>query len=210
MRGKDAAGVKVIGITGGVGAGKSAVLKYLAEKPGVRVVEADEVGHLLMEPGTECFCRIREHFGEGVIREDGTLDRAAVAKIVFSDEKELAWQSGLMHPAVKQWIREAIEEERTKGNCRLFVVEAALLIEDHYEEICSEFWYIAAEKEVRRARLKETRGYSDEKIDAIFANQKPDEEYRKHCARVIENNGTKEEVYGQIDRLLEEKGETDR
>ena len=90
------------------------------------------------------------------------------------------------------------------------MVEAALLIEDHYEEICSEFWYIAAEKEVRRARLKETRGYSDEKIDAIFANQKPDEEYRKHCARVIENNGTKEEVYGQIDRLLEEKGETDR
>ena len=203
MRGKEAAGVKVIGITGGVGAGKSAVLKYLAEKPGVRVVEADEVGHLLMEPGTEGFRRIREHFGEGVIREDGTLDRAAVAKIVFSDEKELAWQSGLMHPAVKQWIREAIEEERTKGNCRLFVVEAALLIENGFGEVVDEMWYIYAREEVRRKRLSVSRGYTPEKIDRIMSSQLSENEFRKHCDFVIDNSDSLENSYRQIRQKLE-------
>ena len=126
--------MRVIGITGGVGAGKSAILKYLTGMPGVRVVEADEVGHLLMEPGMECYEKIRSHFGETVITPDGQLDRAAVAKIVFADKKELEWQNALMHPAIKNWIRQEIEKERQQGECTLFVVEAALLIEDHYEE----------------------------------------------------------------------------
>ncbi|MEI3519879.1 MAG: dephospho-CoA kinase [Anaerosacchariphilus sp.] len=121
--------MRVIGITGGVGAGKSAILKYLTAISGVRVVEADEVGHLLMEPGMECFEKIRAHFGERVLTPDGQLDRAAVAKIVFADKKELDWQSELMHPAIKNWIRREIEKERQQGACALFVVEAALLIE---------------------------------------------------------------------------------
>ena len=89
--------MRVIGITGGVGAGKSAILKHLTAISGVRVVEADEVGHLLMEPGMECFEKIRAHFGERVLTPDGQLDRAAVAKIVFADKKELDWQNELMH-----------------------------------------------------------------------------------------------------------------
>lgn len=198
--------MRVIGITGGVGAGKSAILKYLTGMPGVRVVEADEVGHLLMEPGMECYEKIRSHFGETVITPDGQLDRAAVAKIVFADKKELDWQNALMHPAIKNWIRQEIEKERQQGECRLFVVEAALLIEDHYEEFCEEFWYIYTEPEIRRARIKESRGYSDEKIDAIFRKQCSDAEFRAHCAEVIDNNSTKEAVYEQVDTLLEKLG----
>lgn len=119
--------MRVIGITGGVGAGKSAILKYLTAISGVRVVEADEVGHLLMEPGMECFEKIRAHFGERVLTPDGQLDRAAVAKIVFADKKELDWQNELMHPAIKNWIRREIEKERQQGACALFVVEAHCL-----------------------------------------------------------------------------------
>ena len=195
--------MRVIGITGGVGAGKSAVLKYLKAIPGVRVLEADQVGHLLMEPGTECFQRIREHFGERVIAEDGSLDRAAVARIIFSDKKELEWQNALMHPAIKEWIRQELRQERQQGTCKLFVVEAALLIEDHYEDLCEVFWYLYTRPELRRERLKESRGYSDEKIDSIFARQRTDAEFRSHCREVIDNNGTKEELYGQIDLLLQ-------
>ncbi|MGN8800317.1 dephospho-CoA kinase [Candidatus Merdisoma sp. HCP28S3_D10] len=202
--------MRVIGITGGVGAGKSAVLKYLKAIPVVRVLEADQVGHLLMEPGTECFQRIREHFGERVIAEDGSLDRAAVARIIFSDKKELEWQNALMHPAIKEWIRQEIRLERQQGTCKLFVVEAALLIEDHYEDLCEAFWYLYTRPELRRERLKESRGYSDEKIDSIFARQRTDTEFRSHCREVIDNNGTKEELYGQIDLLLQKLGiETD-
>ncbi len=202
--------MRVIGITGGVGAGKSAVLKYLKAIPGVRVLEADQVGHLLMEPGMECFQRIREHFGERVIAEDGSLDRAAVAHIIFSDKKELEWQNALMHPAIKEWIRQELELERQQGACKLFVVEAALLIEDHYEDLCEAFGYLYTRPELRRERLKESRGYSDEKIDSIFARQRTDAEFRSHCREVIDNNGTKEELYGQIDLLLQKLGiETD-
>ena len=202
--------MRVIGITGGVGAGKSAVLKYLKAIPVVRVLEADQVGHLLMEPGTECFQRIREHFGEQVIAEDGSLDRAAVARIIFSDKKELEWQNALMHPAIKEWIRQELEHERQQGACKLFVVEAALLIEDHYEDLCEAFWYLYTRPELRRERLKESRGYSDEKIDSIFARQRTDAEFRSHCREVIDNNGTKEELYGQIDLILQKLGiETD-
>ena len=198
--------MRVIGITGGVGAGKSAVLKYLKAIPGVRVLEADQVGHLLMEPGMECFQRIREHFGERVIAEDGSLDRAAVARIIFSDKKELEWQNALMHPAIKEWIRQELRQERQQGTCKLFVVEAALLIEDHYEDLCEAFWYLYTRPELRRERLKESRGYSDEKIDSIFARQRTDAEFRSRCREVIDNNGTKEELYGQIDLLLQKLG----
>jgi len=170
--------MRVIGITGGVGAGKSAILKYLTAISGVRVVEADEVGHLLMEPGMECFEKIRAHFGERVLTPDGQLDRAAVAKIVFADKKELDWQNELMHPAIKNWIRREIEKERQQGACALFVVEAALLIEDHYEEICDELWYVYVEDSIRRKRLKYARGYEDCKVDQIFEAQLPKDLYR--------------------------------
>lgn len=87
------------------------------------------------------------------------------------------------------------------------MIEAALLIEDHYEEICDELWYIYAEPQVRRERLRASRGYSDEKISAIFASQLSDEEFRKHCQAVIDNSGCIEEAYkeiqGQIDKALE-------
>ncbi len=195
--------MRVFGLTGGVGAGKSAVLQYLESKQGIQVIEADAVGHLLMKPGMECYEKIREHFGDAVVSADGSLDRKAVAKIVFRDKKEMQWQNRLMHPAIKNWIRCRIEKERLEGTCRLFVIEAALLIEDHYEELCEEFWYLYTRPELRRERLKESRGYSDEKIDAIFQKQATDAEFRSHCKEVIDNNGTKEEVYLQVDKLLQ-------
>ena len=196
--------MRVIGITGGVGAGKSAILKYLTAISGVRVVEADEVGHLLMEPGMECFEKIRAHFGERVLTPDGQLARAAVAKIVFADKKELDWQNELMHPAIKNWIRREIEKERQQGACALFVVEAALLIEDHYEEICDELWYVYVEDSIRRKRLKYARGYEDCKVDQIFEAQLPKDLFMRHCDRVIDNSGQFEETKIQLNKIIED------
>ena len=198
--------MKVLGITGGVGAGKSTVLAYLQALPGVRVVQADEVGHLVMEPGTDAFRKIREHFGTGILTGDGKIDRAALARIVFSDSRELDWLNSVIHPAVKQWIRGEIRKAESGGDCRLFVIEAALLIEDHYEELCEEFWYIYTKPELRRERLKASRGYQDEKIDAIFANQQTDAVFRSCCQEVIDNSKSPEDTVNQVKRLLAKKG----
>lgn len=198
--------MRVIGITGGVGAGKSTILNFLESLPGVRVEEADRIGHLVMEPGAECFQKIREHFGESVIGGNGQIDRPALSQIVFADKKELEWLNHVIHPAVKEWFRREIRSEQEKGSLRLFVIEAALLIEDQYQELCEEFWYVYTDPQLRRERLKASRGYSDEKIDSVFRNQQTDAQFRMYCQEVIDNSGSPEQTVKQVRELLEKKG----
>lgn len=198
--------MKIIGITGGVGAGKSTVLSFLESEYGARVIQADLVGHLVMEPGTQGYRAIVDHFGSGILDAEGNIDRRALGGIVFADAGELAVLNSIIHPAVKNWIRWEIDREREAGTCKLLIVEAALLIEDHYEEICEEFWYIYTSPEIRRERLRQTRGYSNEKITAIFGNQQPDKVFRAHCREVIDNSGSREEARAQIRGLIRRRG----
>ena len=192
--------MKFIGITGGVGAGKSAVLDYMATKPGVRVMLADEIAHELMEPGTDCYEQIRQAFPEhDIYKEDGHFDRIKLAKVIFSDGNRRA---RIVHPAVKAYVIAEAKRERQEGKLALLVLEAALLIEEHYDEICDELWYIYTTEENRRARLKASRGYSDAYVDRMFASQLSEEEYRRHCRVVIDNNGTLEETLTQTEEAL--------
>ena len=177
--------MKFIGITGGVGAGKSAVLDYLATKPGVRVMLADEIAHELMEPGTDCYEQIRQAFPEhDIYKEDGHFDRIKLAKVIFSDENKRAGMNGIVHPAVKAYVIAEAKRERQEGTLALLVLEAALLIEEHYDEICDELWYIYT------------------KVQQIFSSQLKEAEYRKHCSVVIDNNEGLEEMQRQIDAAV--------
>lgn len=203
--------MKIIGITGGVGAGKSEVLSFLEKACGAFVIQADRVGHLVMEPGTRGYRRIVEAFGERVLKEETEhpaagrerpVDRGVLGEIVFHDPEKRKVLNGIIHPEVKSFIRGEIERVEKAGNYRLFVMEAALLIEDHYEEICGEFWYIHASEAVRRERLLKSRGYTEEKITAIFHSQQPEAVFRARCQAVIENGGSMEETHAQILRLL--------
>lgn len=194
--------MKVIGITGGVGAGKSEILKYLKEKHGAVVIEADKVGHLLMEPGGACYYSIVEKFGSSILNGDQTINRGKLGKIVFADEGLLAELNKIIHPRVKSHIVSEIAKERAYHRTEYFVVEAALLIEDHYDVICDEMWYIHTDASVRAERLKETRGYDDEKITSICANQKSPEEFRSACQVVIDNSGDLAGTQKQIDEQL--------
>ena len=194
--------MKVIGITGGVGAGKSEILKYFKEKYGAVVVEADKVGHLLMEPGGACYYSIVEKFGSSILNGDQTINRGKLGKIVFADAALLDALNKIIHPRVKSHIVSEIAKERAYHRTEIFVVEAALLIEDHYDVICDELWYIDADADVRAKRLKETRGYDDEKIASIMANQKSPEEFRSACQVVINNSGNLASTYEQIDKQL--------
>ena len=193
--------MKVIGVTGGVGAGKSEVLGYIAKHWNATVVEADEVGYLVMRPGKACYSAIVDLFGTEIVKEDQTLDRELIAKIVFENKEMLAKMNGIVHPAVKEYIKKAIKREE-ENETNIFIVEAALLIEDKYDEICDELWYIYTREEIREARLMESRGYSREKVQQIFSSQLKEAEYRKHCSVVIDNNEGLEEMQRQIDAAV--------
>ncbi|MBO5259103.1 MAG: dephospho-CoA kinase [Agathobacter sp.] len=195
--------MRFIGVTGGVGAGKSAILSYLEQKPRTKVMLADEIAHFLMEPGTDCYEALRKEFAsEPIWQEDGHFDKEALGKMIFSDPDKRDRLNGIVHPAVKEYVRQQQKLESEKGELDLLILEAALLIEEKYNEICDELWYIYTDSNIRRLRLKESRGYSDEKIDNILASQLSEEEYRKACQFVIDNNGTFEESAAQIENAL--------
>lgn len=195
--------MKFIGITGGVGAGKSEILSYLGKKTGVRVMLADEIAHELMEAGTDCYKCLRQTFNdEDIWNSDGSINREKLAKVIFSDKLKRDIMNSIVHPAVKEYVIRQQEYEKERGELSLLVLEAALLIEEHYDKICDELWYIYTSEENRRDRLKASRGYSDEKIDNIFKSQLSEEEYRKYCAVVIDNNGSVEAAFEQIDKAL--------
>ena len=194
--------MKVIGVTGGVGAGKSEILTYIAENWDAAVVETDEVGYLVMRPGKSCFAPIVELFGPGILQEDGTLDRAKIAELVFGDKELLEKLNAIVHPAVKRYIQKAIDRERALDT-DIFIVESALLVEDKYNAICDELWYIYADEETRTERLMKNRGYSKEKILSIFANQLSEDEFSEQCDFEIDNSGDFEDTKEQIKRRMQ-------
>ena len=192
--------MKVIGITGGVGSGKSEVLQYLEQEYGAYVCQMDETARNLQKSGTECFRKIVEHFGEAVVGRDGELDRGRLGGIVFSDEEELKVLNGIVHPEVLRWVREDIAR-RAEAGAGLYIVESALLTEVG-SELCGELWYIYAEESVRRRRLKASRGYTDEKITQMMASQPAEDAFRRACGVVIDNSGSFEETKREIGERL--------
>ena len=195
--------IKVLGITGGIGTGKSTVLDYIGKMYHARVIQADQAAHLLMEPGQVCYYKIVESFGSGILRGDQKIDREKMAAVVFSDKEKLKRLNQIVHPAVKEYIIAEIKRERRNGTVPFIVLEAALLIEDHYESICDEFWYVYADEDVRRQRLMQYRGYTAEKVKQVMKNQLRENVFRQHCQFVIDNSSNiVENTYEQIDRGL--------
>lgn len=198
--------MKFIGITGGVGAGKSEILGYLASHYHAKVMLADEIAHDLMTPGTTCYDIIKKEFEtEDIFLPDDMIDRPKMAAVIFGDAKKRERMNAIVHPAVKEYILETYHREQQAGELEYLILEAALLIEEHYDEICDELWYIYTSEENRRKRLKENRGYSDEKINTIFQSQLTEEVYRRHCKVVIDNNHTPEDAFLQIRTYLDEE-----
>ena len=195
--------MKILGVTGGVGAGKSTVLNYLEKRYGAKLILADLVGHEVMEPGHEAYEQVVKVFGQEIVSEDKTIDRKALGAIVFADEKKRMILNRIIHPAVRQEILRRLEEAELL-HLSYVVVEAALFLEENYDAFCDETWYIYTDEKIRRQRLKESRGYSDERIDQIFRSQKTHEEFQKRCLFMIDNNGSEEETFRQIDRRMKE------
>jgi dephospho-CoA kinase len=226
---------KVIGVTGGVGCGKSVVLDYLRTHYNCIILKSDEAAHRLYEPGGRCYGALKDLFAKQAAAEnggspatahsgsasqdavsahplfhaDGCFDRQEMAARMFRSPALRQKVNALLHPAVMQYIREQIAQFRA-GNLQnpdgvpydLFFLEAALLIENGFLADTDEMWYIYTAENIRRARLKKDRGYTDEKIDGIMKVQLSEAEFRASCSAVIDNSGTPEETQRQIDALL--------
>lgn len=192
--------MKVVSITGGVGSGKSEVLRVLKEEFGAQVILADEVAHQLMELGKSGYKKVVEALGTSFLNADGSINRKKLAELIFNDEKALEQMNAIIHPMV--W-RE-IQYEITHSDKALIVVEAALFDEEH-NAMFDEIWYVYTTRENRIKRLMASRGYTEEKCLDIMSNQASEEEYRSLAAHVLDNNGSVEAIRDQIAAFLSEE-----
>lgn len=194
--------MKVIGITGGVGSGKSSVLKLLKERFNAYILMADDIAKEIMCRGNAGYEQVVEMFSEDILDKDKNIDREKLATIVFHNKNKRIVLNSIIHPLVKKIILNKINELKIAGTYDYVFVEAALLIEDHYDVICDELWYIYVPADIRRQRLKDSRGYSDEKIDSVFNSQLSEETYRSVCVNTIDNSKDIEYTMSQIEKLL--------
>ena len=193
--------MKVIGITGGIGCGKSEVLNYLATL-GAYIVEADKLAGSLMKKGETTYDRVVEEFGYDIIAGDGEIDRVKLGNIVFGNAQLLEKLNGIVHPAVKAFIINDINEKRNAGYTKHYIIEAALLIQDGYSNICDEIWYIYADTETRLQRLIKGRGGDASKYKMVMNNQADEDYYKNNSDRIIDNNGEFEKTQNVLKALL--------
>lgn len=194
--------MRTIGITGGIGSGKTKVLMYLNFSYRCKVIVADEIAHIVKEPGQICYRALIDLLGEEVLDEEGYIDKEKMSDRVFNDNNLLNKVNAIIHPAVQTYIKTMIAQEQESEEIDFLVIEAALLIEAGYIDILDEIWYVYSEESVRIKRLIESRGFTKEKINTIMASQLSEEEFRKHCGFVIDNSETLEYTYQQIDEKL--------
>lgn len=191
--------MKVIGLTGGIGSGKSTVSGYLAEL-GAVIIDADKVGHEAFKPHTAAWHDVVEAFGNEVLAPDGEIDRAKLGGVVFNNPESLKKLNGIMHPRIKQMIKIQIENYRKKG-LKVVVVEAYGLIEADWISIVDQVWVTVSSESVVLERLKKQRVLDEEQILARIRSQLSPEERGKYADVIIQNDGKLEEMKGKVKEL---------
>lgn len=198
----DGDSMKIIGLTGGVGSGKSTVGKIMQENFSLKLVMTDALGHLAMKVGTESYKKILSEFQADILQENGEIDRKKLGEIVFKDENKLDKLNQIIHPWVIEYLKKDIEEEKKRKQYQYYVMESAILFQSHLDCLCQEKWYVDAKEEIRRQRLKDSRGYSDEKIDNIFKTQEENEQYKLQCEVEISTNNGEQSILPQLEQFL--------
>ncbi len=193
--------MKKIGITGGVGAGKSIVLTMLGELCKCRISQADQIAWRLEEKDGVCYRPLVELLGKPVLDRNGAIDRKKMAAMIFPDPKLTKAVNAIVHPAVLKETKREIQEAKKDGYDYYFL-EAALLIEGKCDTILDEVWYVYAPKKERLRRLMQDRGYSKEKVLSIMARQMTEKDFRLHADRVIRNDREPEAVRKQLEKWL--------
>jgi dephospho-CoA kinase len=194
--------MKVIGITGGVGAGKSTVVGILQKHYTIEYLHCDVIARTLMERGGSAHEELLSLFGEDLVNADGTLNRGKLYERAFLGDR-VEELNACVHPKVRIYVEDRIASLRAERFEGIVLIEAALLIEAGYKDICDELWYVHTPVEMRRARLKANRGYSDERVESIMAEQASEELFFSQSDFVLYNDSSREECEMHIVEQVE-------
>ena len=190
----------LVGLTGGIGSGKSTVSAMLAER-GAEIIDADRIAREVVMPGTSAWCKIREHFGPEVLFADGTIDRQTLASIVFGDQSKLALLNEITHPAIFQRIADRLEDARDRDV--IVVLDAALLIETGLAQRVDVLVVTHSPKEIQVERLT-AQGMAPAHAKARMAAQLAPEEQMARADILIDNSGPLEDLWRQVDEVWKE------
>lgn len=200
---------KIIGLTGGIATGKSTVSRYLAEK-GISIIDADIAARKVVEPQTEGLAQIVDAFSHDVLHADGSLNRKQLGKIVFSDEAKRLQLNALLHPLIRQWIRD--ETARlTSEQQPIIVLDIPLLYEAGYRKHCHQVVVVYTSKETQLKRLMERDGLNETEAKDRIDSQMSIEDKKELADIVIDNEGSLRETYEQVEQwlaTLKEPGKT--
>lgn len=191
-----------IGLTGGIGSGKTTVTKILAEL-GAPIIDADKVGHAIYEPSGPAYAEMIAAFGEDILAPDRTIDRKRLGPIVFADPSALRQLNAIVHPKMFARMRAMVGAMRTAGERKPIVIEAAVLIEANWMPLFDEIWLVEAGKQHVVERVELERGLKREQIEARIRAQLADDQRRKHATVVISNDGTIAELRAKVMKLWE-------
>ena len=191
----------IIGLTGGIGCGKSEAAKHLKSLGAVHV-DADGISREMTAPGGQALPAIREKFGDEVFAQDGTLDRAALGKIVFESEPHRRMLEGIIHPLVQSRTLAEIEAAGARGD-KVVILDVPLLFETGMDVLCDETWVVTASHETQISRVME-RGLTAQQAQARIDSQMPGEERSARATRVINTDRSIERTQAELNSLFQQ------
>ena len=194
--------MKIVGLTGGISSGKSTVSSYLKQLK-IPVIDADEVARKVVEPNSQGAIEIRKTFGNDVFEEDGSLNRQKLGALIFSNTENRKKLDELLQPLIKIMILDEIEEQRQKGE-NMIVLDLPLLFEKHYEKLCEEIIVVYVPRELQLERLMRRNQYTKQEALSRIDSQLSIEEKRKRATVLLDNQGTIQQLYQQVEQWLVE------
>jgi dephospho-CoA kinase len=196
--------IPVIGVIGGIGSGKSTVAAEFASHGGV-LISGDRLGHEALEqPALKA--AIVARWGDGVLNADGQIDRPKLGGLIFADAAEQKALEAITHPYIKQRMREEIKKAREEAKARLIVLDAAVMLEAGWHDVCNSLVFIDSPRETRLQRLHQGRGWSARDVELREAAQMPLEEKRRRADSVVDNSTGPEAIAPKVRFLLERWG----
>ena len=193
---------RVIGLTGGIGSGKSTVSQFLAEL-GAVILDADKIGHELYQPDTATWRELVKTFGSGILAENNTIDRKKLGAIVFSNAAELKQLNAIIHPRITKLLKQRIDDYRRKGT-KLIVLDAPVLFEANAKSLVEEVWVVVSDEMNVITRAAARSGLKEEQIKARIRSQLSNEERINRAQVVIRNDGTKADLQKKVKELWEQ------
>lgn len=188
----------IIGLTGGIGSGKTAATDYLSSR-GAAIVDADVCARIVVEPGKPALNAIFDHFGEHLKLADGSLDRGKLREIIFCNPSEKSWLEALLHPQIRDEILCQIEN----SNAHFIVLVSPLLLETDQHKLCDQIWLIEASRNQQIERTVARDNSSPELVEKIMSTQLSNDQRRERANLIINNQGSLDDLHAELDHIIE-------